>query len=338
MTRENNVRDFDPNQPVATNTLWGLPFDVDDAALVVLPVPWEVTVSYGAGTANAPAAVLTASCQVDLENETYPNAWKQGIAMAPEPCDVRRLNDVTRPKALEVIDAIARGNAESGAASLTEVNRACETMVARVRSDATGLLDRGKRVGVLGGDHSVALGLMQVLAERYHDFGILHIDAHSDLRDAYEGFVHSHASIMRNALGLAGLSKLVQVGVRDYCEEEIEVIRGSGGVVQLYSDHTLSRRSFDGETWSVIDRRYRAGASAACLRELRRGRTRPVTLPGNGNAGAGWARLRTSALSHRAVGRRRAEHHRLRPERGVTIGRARKRVGRERRRAATLSA
>ena len=252
MTRENNVRDFDPNQPVATNTLWGLPFDVDDAALVVLPVPWEVTVSYGAGTANAPAAVLTASRQVDLENETYPNAWKQGIAMAPEPCDVRRLNDVTRPKALEVIDAIARGNAESGAASLAEVNRACETMVARVRSDATGLLDRGKRVGVLGGDHSVALGLMQALAERYDDFGILHIDAHCDLRDAYEGFVHSHASIMRHALGLPGLSKMVQVGVRDNCEEEIEVIRGSGGVVQLFSDHTLSGRSFHGETWSAM--------------------------------------------------------------------------------------
>ena len=252
MTRENNVRDFDPNQPVATNTLWGLPFDVDDAALVVLPVPWEVTVSYDAGTANAPAAVLTASRQVDLENETYPNAWKQGIAMAPEPCDVRRLNDVTRPKALKVIDAIVRGNAESGAASLAEVNRACETMVDRVRSDATGLLDRGKRVGVLGGDHSVALGLMQALAERYDDFGILHIDAHCDLRDAYEGFVHSHASIMRHALGLPGLSKMVQVGVRDNCEEEIEVIRGSGGVVQLFSDHTLSGRSFHGETWSAM--------------------------------------------------------------------------------------
>ena len=252
MTRENNVRDFDPNQPVATNTLWGLPFDVDDAALVVLPVPWEVTVSHGAGTANAPAAVLTASRQVDLENETYPNAWKQGIAMAPEPCDVRRLNEVTRPKALEVIDAIAWGNAESGAASLAEVNRACETMVARVRSDATGLLDRGKRVGVLGGDHSVALGLMQALAERYDDFGILHIDAHCDLRDAYEGFVHSHASIMRHALGLPGLSKMVQVGVRDNCEEEIEVIRGSGGVVQLFSDHTLSGRSFHGETWAAM--------------------------------------------------------------------------------------
>ena len=260
MTREDKVRDFDPSQPGATKmnhgmntgTLWRLPFDVEGAALVVVPVPWEVTVSYGFGTASAPAAVLAASSQVDLENETYPDAWKRGIAMAPEPEDVRRLNDATRPKALEVINAMERGSAESARASLAAVNRACETMVARVRSDAAELLDRGKRVGVLGGDHSVPLGLMQALAERHDNFGILHIDAHCDLRDAYEGFRHSHASIMRNALGLPGLSKLVQVGVRDYCEEELEVIRGSGGVVQLFSDRTLSGRSFRGETWCTI--------------------------------------------------------------------------------------
>ena len=218
----------------------------------MIPVPWEVTVSYGAGTASAPAAVLAASSQVDLENETYPDAWKKGIAMAAEPVEVRRLNDATRPKALEVIDAIARGSAENARASLREVNRACDAMVSRVRGEAAEHLDRGKRVGVLGGDHSVALGLMQALAERHDELGILHIDAHCDLRDAYEGFRHSHASIMRNALGLSGLSKLVQVGVRDYCEEELGVIQSSGGVVRLFSDRALSRRSFDGETWSAI--------------------------------------------------------------------------------------
>jgi agmatinase len=211
----------------------------------VIPVPWEVTVSYGTGTASAPAAVLAASSQVDLENETYPDAWKRGIAMAPEPPDVRRLNDTTRPKALDVIDT-----KENAGASLVEVNRACDTMVAKVRADAAELLDRGKRVAVLGGDHSVALGLMQALAERHNELGILHIDAHCDLRDAYEGFRHSHASIMRNALGLSGLSKLIQVGVRDYCEEELGVIQASGGVVRLFSDHALARRRFDGETWS----------------------------------------------------------------------------------------
>lgn len=211
----------------------------------MIPVPWEVTVSYGAGTASAPAAVLAASSQVDLENETYPDAWKKGIAMASEPPDVRRLNDTTRPKALEVIDAM-----ENAGASLSEVNRACDTMVAKVRGDAAELLDRGKRVAVLGGDHSVALGLMQALAERHDELGILHIDAHCDLREAYEGFRHSHASIMRNALGLSALSKLVQVGVRDYCEEELGVVQGSGGVVRLFSDHALSRRRFEGETWS----------------------------------------------------------------------------------------
>jgi agmatinase len=246
------VRAFDPNQPGTPETLWGLPFDVDDAALVIVPVPWEVTVSYGAGTADAPAAVLTASIQVDLVNDAYPDAWKRGIAMAPAPDDVRSLNHAARPHALKVIGAIERGTLENARASLAEVNRACEEMVTRVRSQASALLEGGKRVGVLGGDHSVPLGLMQALAERYDDFGILHIDAHCDLRHAYEGFDYSHASIMRNAIELSSLSKLVQVGVRDYCEEELAVIRDSNGKIRLFTDRSLARRSFSGETWATM--------------------------------------------------------------------------------------
>lgn len=247
----NDVRAFDPSGPTSRETLWGLPFGVDDAALVIIPLPWEVTVSYGAGTADAPRAVLAASSQVDLVNEAFPDVWKRGIAMAPEAADIRRLNHAARPHALKVIGALERG-ATPSLESLNEVNRTCDRMVARVRSDASALLDRGKLVGVLGGDHSVPFGLMQALAERHRELGILHIDAHCDLRHAYEGFVHSHASIMTNALTLPGLSKLVQVGIRDYCEEELERISKSQGVVQLFSDRTLKRRSFDGECWSDV--------------------------------------------------------------------------------------
>ena len=249
-TREDKVRAFDPNQPGSGDTLWGLPFDVDDASLVIVPVPWEVTVSYGAGTADAPNAVLQASMQVDLGGGAFPDAWQRGIALAPEPDDIRSLNHATRPHALAVIEALSRGSRSD--ASLAEVNRASETMVARVRAAADALLARGKRVGVLGGDHSVPLGLMQALAARYDDLGILHIDAHCDLRRAYEGFVHSHASIMRNALELSSLSKLVQVGVRDYCDEELDVVRDSGGRVELFNDRALTERSFRGESWSAI--------------------------------------------------------------------------------------
>ncbi len=255
MTRGDKVRDFDPNGPTSADSLWGLPFGVDEAALVILPVPWEVTVSYGSGTASAPAAVVQASRQVDLYNESFPHAWKHGIAMTAVPAELESLNRTTRPKALEVIEAVSGGSQDPSPEVLAQVNSACETMVARVRSEARELLDRDKLVGVLGGDHSVPLGLIQALDERHADvegFGILHIDAHCDLRDAYEGFVHSHASIMRNALRLSGLSKLVQVGVRDYCDEEIEMVRESEGSIELVSDQALSRRRFRGETWSAI--------------------------------------------------------------------------------------
>jgi agmatinase len=124
-------------------------------------------------------------------------------------------------------------------------------MVSRVKREAKALLDRGKLVAVLGGDHSVPLGLMQALGER-GPYGILHIDAHSDLRDAYEGFVHSHASIMHNALRIDAVSRLVQVGIRDYSEEEIQAIGKSAGRVKLFDYRSLSRRRFGGETWASL--------------------------------------------------------------------------------------
>jgi agmatinase len=92
---------------------------------------------------------------------------------------------------------------------------------------------------------------MQALGER-GSYGILHIDAHSDLRDAYEGFIHSHASIMHNALHIDAISRIVQVGIRDYSEEEVETIRGSGGRVKLFDYRGLARRRFGGESFSSI--------------------------------------------------------------------------------------
>ena len=78
-------------------------------------------------------------------------------------------------------------------------------------------LKDGKLVGLLGGDHSTPLGFIRALSERYDRFGILQIDAHADLRKAYEGFTYSHASIMYNALKIPAVHRLVQVGIRDFC-------------------------------------------------------------------------------------------------------------------------
>jgi agmatinase len=249
MTR--SVSDFDPSAASVSGTLWGLPFDVESARLVVLPVPWEVTVSYGAGAAGGPRAVLEASAQVDLYDSERPDAWKQGIAMASIPEDLEAASARLRQDAAKVIASVATGRRKPDPVRLRRVNDGCEVMVARVRREAKALLDGGKLVGVLGGDHSAPLGLMQALGER-GSFGILHIDAHCDLRDSYEGFVHSHASIMHNALRVEAVSRLVQVGIRDYSEEEVEAIRKAQGRVKLFDYRGLTRRRFAGESWASL--------------------------------------------------------------------------------------
>src|SRR5690606_20104954 len=106
----------------------------------------------------------------------------------------------------------------------------------QVKETATYYLQQGKKVAVLGGDHNSPLGLIQALAEKYDDFGILQIDAHADLRIAYEGFEFSHASIAHNALQLKQVSKLVQVGIRDVCQDEKDYITNSNSRITTFFD------------------------------------------------------------------------------------------------------
>ncbi|MBS1590460.1 MAG: arginase family protein, partial [Bacteroidetes bacterium] len=115
------------------------------------------------------------------------------------------------------------------------------------------LLREGKKVGLIGGDHSTPLGFIKALSEVHDSFGVLQVDAHADLRNAYEGFIYSHASIMYNVLHeFPQVSKLVQVGTRDYCDEEVEMIAQSNGRISTYFDHQIKERQFEGETWKSI--------------------------------------------------------------------------------------
>ena len=106
----------------------------------------------------------------------------------------------------------------------------------------------GKVPAVLGGDHSTPLGLMQAVAEQEGDFGILQIDAHADLRNAYEGFTYSHASIMFNALKIPQLKKLVQVGIRDICQAEA-VMAEKNERIRIFYDSDLKTAAFEGKSW-----------------------------------------------------------------------------------------
>jgi agmatinase len=115
------------------------------------------------------------------------------------------------------------------------------------------LLDQGKLVGLLGGDHSTPFGFFKAIAEKHGEFGILQIDAHCDLRTAYENFTYSHASVMYNALEeIPELIKLVQVGVRDYCGEEWDYVLQNKDRIATYFDKTIKERQFEGLTWQTI--------------------------------------------------------------------------------------
>ena len=253
-----DLSNFDPNSVGnPNNNVFGLPFSENDARLVILPIPWEVTVSYNAGTARAPDHIFTASLQVDLYDPDFKDAWKQGFFMRTPDKKILTKSDYLRKEAELYINFIAQGEkVESNkfmTKTLKEINQGSVFLNDWVYEQTSDLLKKGKLVALLGGDHSTPLGFFKAIADKYDNYGILQIDAHCDLRNAYEGFNFSHASIMYNALEqVQSLSKLVQVGIRDYCEEELDFINNSKGKVVTYFDKDIKTRQYEGETWKNI--------------------------------------------------------------------------------------
>jgi agmatinase len=253
-----DLSSFDPNiTSNPNNNIFGLPFTEDEARLVILPVPWEVTVSYGAGTARAPEHIFPASLQIDLYDADIPEGWKQGFFLKDIDRKVLLKSDYLRKEAELYIDYIAKGEAVEEnlfmTKTLKEVNEGGVFLNKWVYEQTKGLIERNKLVGLLGGDHSIPFGFFKAIAEKYGSFGILQIDAHCDLRKAYQGFVYSHASIMYNTLQeIPQVERLVQLGVRDYSEEEWAYIFNSNYRVITYFDRELKERVFDGQTWKQI--------------------------------------------------------------------------------------
>lgn len=257
MSKADKIKNFDPNSIGDTNNnIYGLPFSTDEADVVVIPVPWEVTVSYSSGTAKGPQAIYDASYQVDLYDPYIKDAWKIGIAMEPVSKKLRSKSNVLRKKAEKYIAMYEAGNDPSSNKAMklisSEINKACRSMNEWVKEKALQYIDNKKIVALLGGDHSTPLGLMQALAERHSSFAILQIDAHADLRDAYEGFEFSHASIMFNAIKIPQVSKLVQVGIRDYCEAEAKLEKTSNGRIKTFYDRDIKTRQYEGASWADI--------------------------------------------------------------------------------------
>lgn len=253
-SKEDKIASFDFNGVADTNAgLFGLPFDENDAEVVIIPVPWEVTVSYSAGTSEGPLAVKEASPQLDLFDPEIRDAWKLGIWMDEISEEWQEQSTMLRDQSEKYIKWLEAGSPKDDNTNyekmVAAINKKGAELTEWVKQNSLKHLKKGKMVGLLGGDHSTPLGLMQALAEHHEEFGILHVDAHCDLREAYEGFEYSHASIMYNALKIPQLKKIVQVGIRDLAQSEAELSEQSNGRVAIFYDYFLKEGLNDGKSW-----------------------------------------------------------------------------------------
>ncbi|MCX7978118.1 MAG: agmatinase family protein [Bdellovibrionaceae bacterium] len=250
------MANFDPSTTISSDFgIFGIPCSEEEARLVLLPVPWDVTTSYGSGASEGPRIIRKASEQIDLFDFDTGKAYEAGYFMLNYPEDLKKMNDEMRIKAQELIQLRTQlsEDGEKMKNLAAQVNKACEDMTSWVYRASRHILDQGKLLGLVGGDHSTPFGAIRAISDKYEgDFGILHIDAHADLRQAYQGFTQSHASIMFNVMHDSRRPlRLVQVGIRDFCEEEYDLIQNRDDIVTFF-DADLKRALMEGRSWNTL--------------------------------------------------------------------------------------
>jgi agmatinase len=186
-----------------------------DSKIAILPVPYEHTVSYGGGAGQGPDAIIKASQYVEFYDDEFDKevCFEQGIATI-KPIE---FNGKTDQDALDLIS-----------------------------ENVDYLLEMDKFVVTLGGEHTISTAPILSHLKKYPNMSILHFDAHSDLRDKYEGSKYSHASFLARVCEKFDPQKITQIGIRAQCKEEAEYIKQTG-VNTFYA--SAIRRSLHGENW-----------------------------------------------------------------------------------------
>lgn len=250
---------YNPNDiGIPNGNYFALPFTPEESAIVLLSVPWDVTTSYRPGASKGPEAILDASPQLDFHDFHHPGGWRKGIGTLEFDPTIGATSRRLREEAEKVIIHLESGGSpeqEYAARKLARINEASRRLNEYVYDESKRWLDAGKRVGLVGGDHSTPYGLIRAVAEKEERIGLLQIDAHADLRQAYEGFEHSHASIMYNVLrDIEGVESLVTVAVRDLSEEEAQRIGSDPRITPFFNRELADNRS-EGVTWREQCRR-----------------------------------------------------------------------------------
>ena len=181
----------------------------DAARILILPVSYEGTVSYGTGTGAGAMAIVDASRNMELyEEETDAEVYKIGIHTLPE----------FTPRETP------------------------EAMMADLYGYTKGLLDKDKFLCMLGGEHSISAPVIQAHNEKYENLSVLQIDAHADLRDTYDGTPHSHASIMARVVRDMRITA-VQVGIRSISGDEARSLKNDALPTKIFWAREIAGRT-----------------------------------------------------------------------------------------------
>lgn len=185
----------------------------DNSFFEVVSIPYERTTSYGKGTSNGPEAIINASQFVELYDEQFQvEAYKKGVQTS---VPINVVGDI-------------------------------KTVFEQITQKFRNSLNKGKYVIGIGGEHAITYPIYQAFHSFYSDISILQFDAHSDLRESYEGNIYSHASVMHLIAGMS--DPIIQVGIRSQCMEEAKFIREKG--IHTFYAHDIIR---DGFNQSIID-------------------------------------------------------------------------------------
>ena len=243
---------YNPNGVgVLNGNFLGLP-KVDDPAVVFLAVPYDATVSYGEGTGGGPENILAASGQLDVSILGLEKPWELGFRWSTIKGDWLAEHSQTRAYVKDVITTLEKGIAlsEPQQTCLELINKHGDALRQSVFEATKAELAQGRFPVIVGGEHSISLGAYEAAAT-LGDFGILQIDAHMDLRLAYEGFVFSHASVMYNAVQrIPKMKQLTQVAIRDWCPEEEAFVNANSDRLTVFYDDDFQEAKLNGEAFA----------------------------------------------------------------------------------------
>lgn len=178
--------------------------DLDKSKITVIPVPYDLTTTYISGARNGPRAIIEASNHMELYDE--------------------ELEKETYRVGIYTHDALAVTDEKP------------EDMLRIVSKAVSSCIKSEQFQVMLGGEHSISLGMVRELAKKYHNLSVLQLDAHADLRDSYQGTPYNHACVGRR---ISEICPLVQAGVRSMSKGEGDYLR-SAQVVNI-SDYEIKQ-------------------------------------------------------------------------------------------------